>query len=36
MYGGYVGKILRVDLSTGRMTELSTWRYVPDFIGGIG
>jgi aldehyde:ferredoxin oxidoreductase len=36
MYGGYVGKILRVDLSTGRMRELSTWRYVPDFIGGIG
>jgi aldehyde:ferredoxin oxidoreductase len=36
MYGGYVGKILRVDLSTGRTSELDTSRYVPDFIGGIG
>jgi aldehyde:ferredoxin oxidoreductase len=35
-YGGYVGKILRVDMSTGRMTDLNTWNYVPDFIGGIG
>ena len=35
-YGGYVGKILRVDLSTGSMTELDTENYVPDYIGGIG
>jgi len=35
-YGGYVGKILRVDLSAGSTSELSTWDYVPDFIGGIG
>jgi aldehyde:ferredoxin oxidoreductase len=36
MYGGYVGKILRVDLSTGRVKQISTWDYVPDFLGGIG
>ncbi len=36
MYGGYVGKILRVDLSSGSFKELSTWDYVPDFIGGAG
>lgn len=35
-YGGYVGKILRVDLSTGNITTLDTGRYVPQFIGGIG
>lgn len=36
MYGGYVGNILRVDLSTGRTSVLDTARYVPDYIGGIG
>ncbi len=36
MNGGYAGKILRVNMSTGRMRELNTWKYVPDFIGGIG
>jgi len=35
-YGGYVGKILRVDLSNGGITELNTEDYVPDYIGGIG
>jgi aldehyde:ferredoxin oxidoreductase len=35
-YGGYVGKILRVDMSTGRTETISTWDYVPDYIGGIG
>jgi len=34
-YGGYVGKILRVDLSTGKISTLDTGRYVPDCIGGI-
>ncbi len=36
MYGGYVGKILRVDLSSQSFKKLSTWDYVPDFIGGPG
>jgi aldehyde:ferredoxin oxidoreductase len=36
MYGGYVGKILRVDLSTGKTTTLNTLDYVPTYIGGIG
>lgn len=33
-YGGFVGKILRVDLSDGDRRELSTFDYVPNFIGG--
>ena len=36
VYGGYVGKILRVDLSTGSITTLNTLDYVPEFIGGMG
>ena len=36
MLGGYVGKILRVDLTTGTVSKLNTMNYVPQFIGGIG
>ena len=35
MYG-WVGKILRVDLSTGRITTEDTAKYVPKFLGGKG
>jgi aldehyde:ferredoxin oxidoreductase len=35
-YGGFTGKILRVDLSSGDIKTLNTFDYVPDFIGGIG
>jgi len=35
-YGGYVGRILRVDLSTGSMSTLDTSDYAPDYIGGMG
>jgi len=35
-YGGYTGKILKVDLTAEKFSELSTWDYVPDFIGGVG
>jgi len=34
--GGWTGRILRVDLSTGRIKEDETRRYVPDYIGGRG
>src|SRR5271157_270928 len=34
--GGWVGKILRVDLSSGKISESSTFDYVPKFIGGRG
>ena len=34
--GGWVGKILRVDLTTRRITESSTFDYVPKFLGGRG
>ncbi len=34
--GGWVGKILRVDLTSGKVTEQSTYDYVPQFIGGRG
>lgn len=34
--GGWVGKILRVDLSSGRVWETSTYDYVPQFLGGRG
>ena len=36
MLGGYVGKILRIDLTTGVISKLDTLNYVPQFIGGIG
>ncbi|MBI2909294.1 MAG: hypothetical protein HYX92_16740 [Chloroflexi bacterium] len=31
---GWVGKILRVDLTTGAVSEESTYKYAPKFIGG--
>jgi len=34
--GGWVGKVLRVDLSTGKTRETSTFDYVPKFLGGRG
>ncbi|MEW6664249.1 MAG: aldehyde ferredoxin oxidoreductase N-terminal domain-containing protein [Thermodesulfobacteriota bacterium] len=34
--GGWVGKILRVDLTKGKTTEVSTFDYVPSFLGGRG
>ena len=34
--GGWVGKILRVDLTTGKITVSSTFDYVPKFLGGRG
>jgi aldehyde:ferredoxin oxidoreductase len=34
--GGWVGKILRVDLTTRSITESSTFDYVPRFLGGRG
>ena len=34
--GGWVGKILRVDLTSGRVSESSTFDYVPKFVGGRG
>jgi aldehyde:ferredoxin oxidoreductase len=33
---GYSGKILRVDLSSGNMTEVSTLDYADRFLGGRG
>ncbi len=36
MYGGYVGKILRINLTSGVVNKLDTLNYVPHFIGGIG
>jgi aldehyde:ferredoxin oxidoreductase len=33
---GWVGKILRVDLTDGRITEVETQRYASEFIGGRG
>ncbi|RLI21438.1 aldehyde ferredoxin oxidoreductase, partial [Candidatus Bathyarchaeota archaeon] len=33
---GWTGKILRVDLSKGKITYIETRRYVPKFIGGLG
>ncbi|MGD0329839.1 MAG: aldehyde ferredoxin oxidoreductase N-terminal domain-containing protein [Nitrososphaeria archaeon] len=35
MYG-WMGKVLRIDLSSGDISEISTGDYVPDFIGGYG
>jgi aldehyde:ferredoxin oxidoreductase len=34
--GGWVGKILRVDLTTKKISEVSTFDYVPKFLGGRG
>ena len=34
--GGWVGKILRVDLTSGKISESSTFDYVPKFLGGRG
>ena len=34
--GGWVGKILRVDLTNGKISEFSTFDYIPKFIGGRG
>jgi len=34
--GGWVGKILRIDLTTRKISELSTFEYVPQFLGGRG
>ncbi|MFH1834088.1 MAG: aldehyde ferredoxin oxidoreductase N-terminal domain-containing protein [bacterium] len=31
---GWVGRILRIDLTTSKVTEESTYRYAPRFIGG--
>ena len=33
---GWTGKILRVDLSKGKITTIDTMRYVPELIGGVG
>jgi aldehyde:ferredoxin oxidoreductase len=33
---GYTGKIARIDITTGGVTFLSTWDYVPKYIGGRG
>jgi len=33
---GWTGKILRVDLSSGKISHLDTAQYVPKFIGGLG
>jgi hypothetical protein len=33
---GYTGKIARISLTTGEVTHVSTWDYVPQFIGGRG
>jgi len=35
-YGGWVGKILRVDLTTRKVSESSTFDYIPHFLGGRG
>ena len=34
--GGWVGKILRVDLTSRKIWEVSTYDYVPKFLGGRG
>ncbi len=33
---GYAGKILRINLTDSSTEELSTWDYLPDYIGGRG
>ena len=35
MYG-WTGRILRVDLSSGKISHIDTSKYVPQFIGGLG
>jgi aldehyde:ferredoxin oxidoreductase len=34
--GGWIGKILRVDLTSRKISEASTYDYVPKFLGGRG
>lgn len=34
--GGWVGRILRIDLTARKISELSTFDYVPKFLGGRG
>ncbi|MCL2150099.1 MAG: aldehyde ferredoxin oxidoreductase, partial [Dehalococcoidia bacterium] len=36
MLYGYAGKILRVDLSANKCTEIDSEQYLPEYIGGIG
>jgi hypothetical protein len=31
-YGGYAGRLLRVDLGTGEIEQESTFPYLPDWI----
>lgn len=31
---GWMGKILRINLSTGEISDVDTWRYAPVYIGG--
>ena len=33
---GYAGKILKVDLSSARMTDVPTANYADKYIGGLG
>jgi aldehyde:ferredoxin oxidoreductase len=33
---GWAGRILHVDLSTGRVSTIETRQYVPEFVGGVG
>jgi aldehyde:ferredoxin oxidoreductase len=35
-YGGYTGRLLRVDLGTGKIEQQNTSHYLPDWIGGRG
>ena len=35
-YGGYAGRLLRVDLTGGKIDYEETSRYLPDWIGGRG
>ena len=36
MLYGYAGKILRVDLTTGALTDIDSSKYLPEWVGGIG
>jgi len=33
---GYAGKILRVDLTTGTLTDIDSSEYLPEWVGGVG
>lgn len=33
---GYAGKILRIDLTTQTVSDIDTYQYVPDYVGGKG